>query len=80
MSRICKKCLIGQQAEDYLKLIEKNKAATPAKYRTPDDVYDHRITVCEACEKRNGATCMACGCYVELRAIRKDSKCPHRKW
>lgn len=80
MSRICKKCLIGQQAEDYLKLIEKNKAATPEKYRASEAVYDHRIAQCEACQYLNGATCMACGCFVELRAIRRDSKCPYRKW
>ena len=80
MSRICKKCLIGQQAEDYLALIEKNKAATPAKYRASDEVYDRRIAACEGCEKLTGPTCMACGCYVELRAIRKDSKCPYKKW
>ena len=80
MSGICKKCLIGQQAEDYLQLIEKNKVATPAKYRASEAVYDHRIETCENCEKLNGPTCMACGCYVELRAIRRDSKCPYKKW
>ena len=80
MSRICKKCLIGQQAEDYLKLIAHNKAATPLKYRAAEDVYDQRITICEACEKLSGPTCLACGCFVELRAIRKESRCPYKKW
>ena len=80
MSRICKKCLIGQQAEDYLKLIAHNKAATPLKCRAAEDVYDRRITICEACEKLSGPTCLACGCFVELRAIRKESRCPYKKW
>lgn len=80
MSRICKKCLIGQQAEDYLALISKNKAATPEKYRAAEDVCDKRVAICEECEKLSGPTCLACGCFVELRAIRKDSKCPYKKW
>lgn len=80
MSRICKKCLIGQQAEDYLKLIARNKAATPPKYRVTEDVYDQRIAICEACEKLSGPTCLACGCFVELRAIRKESRCPYKRW
>lgn len=80
MSRICKKCLIGQQAEDYLALIEKNKAATPPKARADDAVYDHRIALCEECAYLTGPTCRACGCFVELRAIRKDTHCPYRKW
>lgn len=80
MSRVCKKCLIGQQAEDYLALIARNREATPLRLRTPEAEYDRRITACEACEKLSGPTCLACGCYVELRALRKDSHCPYKKW
>jgi len=80
MSRICKKCLIGQQAEEYLQLIEKNREATPEKLRASEEVFDRRVAICEECEKRSGPTCMACGCYVELRALRKDGRCPYRKW
>ncbi len=80
MSVICKKCFIGQQAEDYIKLIEKNKAAMPRSSRADDIVIEKRITVCENCEYLVGATCSACGCYVELRALRKSSKCPNKKW
>ena len=80
MSRICRKCLMGQQAEDHLALIEKNIRATPEKHRAAQEEYDRRVGICEECEKRNGATCMGCGCFVELRAIRKDSHCPYKKW
>lgn len=80
MSGICKKCLIGQQAADYLQFIEKNRAATPERLRTPEGEYGRRIALCEACKKLSGPTCLSCGCYVELRALRKDSHCPCKKW
>lgn len=80
MSRICKKCMIGVEAEQYLLLIEKNRAAIPLKNRASDAEFDKRITACEECEKRSGPTCLACGCYVELRALRRDSRCPYKKW
>lgn len=80
MSRICKKCLIGIEAESYLQLIEKNRAAIPEKHRAADPELDRRISLCEECEKRSGPTCLACGCYVELRALRADSHCPYKKW
>ena len=80
MTRICKKCLIGQQAEDYLAMIAKSKAAVSPKDRTADEVYDRRIGTCEGCSYLSGPTCLACGCYVELRAIRKSSRCPYGKW
>lgn len=80
MSRICKKCLIGQQAEDYLRMIEKSKAAVSPRDRADDALYDSRITACESCRHLSGPTCLACGCYVELRAIRKSSHCPYKLW
>lgn len=79
-SIICKKCLIGQDAENYLQLIEKNRAAVPMRDRTDDAAYAKRIETCEACNHLSGPTCLACGCYVELRAIRKGSHCPYKKW
>lgn len=80
MSRICKKCLIGQQAEDYLAMIAKSRAAVSPKDRADDALYDRRIEACENCGYLSGPTCLACGCYAELRAIRKSSRCPYKKW
>ena len=80
MSRICKKCLIGQQAEDYLAMIAKSRAAVSPRDRTEDPLYDRRIEACENWGYLSGPTCLACGCYVELRAIRKSSHCPYKKW
>lgn len=80
MSRICKKCLVGQQAEDYLLLIGKAKVAIPSRDRTEEGEYDKRIALCEACDKLSGPTCLGCGCYVELRAARRSVHCPYKKW
>lgn len=80
MTVICKKCLIGQQAEDYLRMLEKSKAAISPKDRASDEIYVRRIAACEECQHLKGPTCMACGCYVELRALRKSVSCPYRKW
>lgn len=80
MISVCKKCLIGQQTADYLAFIEKNREATPAKQRTAEGEYVRRISICQECEKLSGPTCLGCGCYVELRAMRKDSHCPYQKW
>lgn len=80
MSRICKKCLIGQQAEDYLRFIAENKSAMPVSSRASEQEIDRRITICEECDYLTGPTCRACGCYVELRTLRKGASCPYRKW
>ena len=32
--------------------------------------------ICRRCENLDNGTCMACGCYVEMRAARLDMHCP----
>ena len=53
-----------------------NRAALPAKKRTPDAAYAARLACCKACDALNAGTCMQCGCYVEMRAARLDMHCP----
>lgn len=77
---VCKKCFIGVQAEQYSEMIEKCKAAIPVRDRTEDPLYARRIALCEECEFFHAATCRACGCYVELRAMKHSSHCPKKKW
>ena len=45
-----------------------------------DEEYERRLAICKECEKLNEGTCLACGCYVELRAAAKAAHCSHRKW
>ncbi len=80
MTVICKKCLVGQQAEDYRNMLQRSKAAIPQRDRASDAVYAGRIQACEACDQLVSATCQACGCYVELRALRANARCPRKKW
>lgn len=80
MKIFCKRCLIGVEAENYQQMIEKSYAAIPPRDRTPEEAYAARVALCEACDYFQAATCRACGCYVELRAMRKNTHCPYKKW
>ncbi len=77
---ICKKCFIGVQAEQYSQMIEKSKAAISKKDRASETEYARRIDLCQECDFFLAATCRACGCYVELRALRAATHCPKKKW
>ena len=80
MAHICKKCLLREMAEEDYKMIKDYREAIKEKDRVSSDEYERRLAVCKACELLNAGTCGACGCYVELRAIAKVGKCPHKKW
>lgn len=48
--------------------------------KVSDEKYEERLEICRACEKLVQATCEACGCYVEYRAVVKQGTCPYKKW
>lgn len=77
---VCKKCFIGVQAEKYGEMIEKCAAAIPERDRATIEERQRRIALCEGCEFFTAATCRACGCYVELRAMKQATHCPKKKW
>lgn len=63
-----------------LEMLEKYREAIKVNDRVMQDEYERRLSVCRSCEKLIEGTCMACGCYVELRAVAKVSRCPKKKW
>lgn len=78
--RICKKCLLREMAEEDVKQIERYRDAIKEADRVSGAEYERRLAVCKECDLLNAGTCAACGCYVELRALAKSGRCPHKKW
>lgn len=50
--------------------------------KVSNEVYTARLEVCRHCSSLEEGTCMKCGCYVEMRAIKKRLSCPDEddKW
>ncbi len=78
----CKQCLLREMAgkEDVLLQVEKMRSLMKDDERVSDKEYDLRLEVCKKCENLLEATCLKCGCYVEIRALSKASRCPGKKW
>lgn len=79
-NRVCTRCLLRDMIDADTAMIEKYKAALKPEDMVSDDEYERRLAVCTSCEKLNEGTCMACGCYVELRAAAVISRCPNKLW
>lgn len=75
---ICKRCLLRDMTGEDSANIAKYRDAI--KERVSDEIYERRLAVCKECDFLNSGTCKACGCYVELRALGRGAKCPHKKW
>jgi len=79
-NRVCTRCLLRDMIDADTSMIEKYKAALKQEDMVSDEEYENRLSICKSCDKLNEGTCMACGCYVELRATAKVSRCPKKKW
>ncbi len=78
----CKQCLLRDMAgkEDVLAQVTKMRSLMKDDERVSGDVYEKRLSFCKKCENLLEATCLKCGCYVEIRALAKASRCPGKKW
>ncbi len=83
---ICKKCLLMDvNPEEYSAKIGRILDLTEESRKADDNLYQQRVMVCRSCEKlvvtgKETGTCLACGCFVELRAALKESRCPYKYW
>ncbi|MBD5532570.1 MAG: hypothetical protein HDQ98_10320 [Lachnospiraceae bacterium] len=79
--RVCKRCLLREFDEnEYREKLERYIVGLEEDIKAPEALYENRLSACKECEKLSEGTCLACGCYVELRAAVKASRCPHKRW
>ncbi|MGN0552809.1 MAG: DUF6171 family protein [Oscillospiraceae bacterium] len=78
MSRpFCKKCFFSEiDRNGIYKDISELIAALPSERRTDETEYRRRLKICGECDFLGEGTCGKCGCFVELRAAKKDMHCP----
>lgn len=79
-TKICKKCLLRDLEKEGRAHLEKYLAAVKEEDKVDEELYEKRLQICRDCERLVEATCEACGCYVEFRALVKHGKCPYKKW
>ena len=81
-NRKCVRCLMREMAEqagEYINL-QQYLDQIDAQERTPEELYENRLSTCKECNMLLAGMCRHCGCYVELRAAVEKQSCPVRKW
>mgnify|MGYP003488320242 FL=1 len=80
--RTCKRCLTRELADqakefqnirDYIDNLD-------VDIKSPDVLYEERLSICKECDMLLAGMCRKCGCYVELRAAVTKNYCPGKKW
>lgn len=80
--RVCKRCLTREMAgkERTYETIRQYIENLEERDRAAGEVYERRLEGCKACEKLLEGLCLACGCYVEIRAAKASQTCPYSRW
>lgn len=78
--RICKKCLLKDLSqEEYFKNVYEYLEQMDEELKAEEGEYQRRLSVCQTCDQLVNGMCRVCGCFVELRAAKKEQYCPSPK-
>ena len=81
MTKICTRCLLKDfSKEQYEAIVINGLASLPKEDLVDNAESNRRLDVCKDCGKLNQGTCLACGCFIEIRASLKKGTCPYNKW
>lgn len=81
--RFCRRCAWAKEMLDKEKIkIEEYIDRISEEEKVSQEEYEGRLFTCETCDQLRGGLCGQCGCYVAIRAVRKNGYCPHvrKKW
>jgi hypothetical protein len=54
----------------------------PNQPRSQEDLVNSRLKICRGCEffRPKTETCRKCGCFMKLKTMLENAKCPIGKW
>ncbi len=82
---LCPSCeKTGMSKEEREALVRQSRSLLAPSDCCSDKGYEERLRVCNSCEGLlPSETCGYCGCFVHIRALKKDASCPYpgeNKW
>lgn len=78
-NRVCRRCLLKELDGAYFQSIYDYIAHLPENQKTDKQEYRLRLEKCKACDSLQNGMCALCGCFVEVRAAKKQMHCPRSK-
>ncbi len=77
----CKLCdILGSIPEDVAPYAQRLYDLMPQGERADESLMKSRLDICNSCEKRQNSTCLKCGCYIQVRVLGRENRCPAKRW
>ena len=67
---------------EYFTDLRKYIAQIDKDLKVEDEEYQDRLAKCKECDNLLSGMCRICGCFVEMRAVKKKNHCPavEKRW
>lgn len=73
----CVRCLLLESSQkEAVEKIRRLIELMPETEKASEETYRKRLLICQGCDALMDGQCRKCGCYVELRAAKKNAGCP----
>lgn len=72
---ICKRCLLRELDGTYFQSIYQYIQNLPEDLKADQETYAARLEKCRACDHLVNGMCELCGCFVEVRAVKRKQHC-----
>lgn len=74
--RTCRRCLLKDMTDhEYYKSVYDYIHNLPEEMKIDSKTYKRRLEICRNCDSLLNGMCRLCGCFVEVRAIKKINHC-----
>lgn len=84
MKTTCKRCLLFSEVEENpYETIKGYIDSLDEVHKIEEEAYEERLSKCNDCDALINGMCKYCGCFVIVRAIKRNQVCPYpnrRKW
>ena len=78
--QVCRRCLLSESTEEGLyRTVMEYVHSLPDERKVSLNEYERRLAICKGCDYLVNGMCSLCGCYVEVRAVKKDMYCAKSK-
>ncbi|MBE6823475.1 DUF6171 family protein [Caproiciproducens sp. LBM24188] len=76
MDIVCRRCLLKDMTDsEYYRSISEYVESLDETMRTPAPDYEARLAYCRQCSHLINGMCELCGCFVEVRAAKRQNHC-----
>jgi hypothetical protein len=76
MDTVCRRCLLKDMTDsEYYKGVYDYIQNLPREERAEQEIYEERLAKCRGCDSLINGMCGLCGCFVEVRALKRRNHC-----